>query len=203
MPQRDFTALEYVVLGLISMAPQSGYSIVSYFDEGMYSWSASPGSIYPMLKRLEKQGAIEGEMEISDESRPRKIYRLTAIGESALDEWLAEVPKMRPFYQEREMALLRFQFMQQRFSVQQTLKWINAYLDLVRMADAHRDSFARGMVDAMNESGTYDVYSQLVLEAVVMEHNTLRTWLEMARSRLEALAIQTGEYPAVRRAARD
>src|SRR5262245_34359669 len=95
--KRGLTALEYVVLGLVGMEPQSGYSIVNYFEEGMYSWSASPGSIYPMLKRLEQQGIIDGELIMEHETRPRKIYRLSALGESLLDDWLREVPKMRPF----------------------------------------------------------------------------------------------------------
>jgi DNA-binding PadR family transcriptional regulator len=54
MIDRELTTLEYIVLGLISLQPQSGYDVVSYFESGAYSWSASPGSIYPMLKRLEK-----------------------------------------------------------------------------------------------------------------------------------------------------
>ncbi|MEJ2364796.1 MAG: PAS domain S-box protein, partial [Deltaproteobacteria bacterium] len=41
-------------MGLISMEPQSGYSIISTFESGRYRWSGSPGSVYPILKRLEK-----------------------------------------------------------------------------------------------------------------------------------------------------
>ncbi|MEO1443748.1 MAG: PadR family transcriptional regulator, partial [Chloroflexota bacterium] len=82
---RELTTLEYIVLGLISIEPQTGYSIVNYFDEDSYnSWSASPGSVYPMLKRLEKQGMIEGELDIEHETRPRKVYTLTEDGEDSL-----------------------------------------------------------------------------------------------------------------------
>jgi DNA-binding PadR family transcriptional regulator len=59
---RELTTLEYVVIGLIGYEPQSGYSIVSYFEDRDSSWSASPGSIYPMLKRLEKLGVIDGAL---------------------------------------------------------------------------------------------------------------------------------------------
>jgi PadR family transcriptional regulator PadR len=89
MIDRELTTLEYIVLGLISLQPQSGYDVVSYFESGAYSWSASPGSIYPMLKRLEKQRVILGELEIQYETRPRKVYHLQESGAKLLDAWLA------------------------------------------------------------------------------------------------------------------
>lgn len=196
MKDKKLTSLEYVVLGLLSIKPQSGYDITNYFDEDMYSWSASPGSIYPMLKRLEKQDIIVGELDASD-SRPRKVYSLTEEGEILLDEWLASTPRMRPFYEEREMALLRFQFMQYRFTISQTIKWVENYLQLVNMADSHRVSYAQATRDALEESGKSTVYNLLILEASEMDQQTLRNWLELARDRLQALAYRTGEFPAV------
>ena len=92
MAKRDLTALEYIVLGLVSLQPQSGYSITSFFEDGSYSWSASPGSIYPMLKRLEDGGMILGELEMEYETRPRKVYTLTESGGKRLDEWLTDTP---------------------------------------------------------------------------------------------------------------
>lgn len=196
-PDRSLTALEFVVLGLMGMEPQTGYSIVNYFDEGMYSWSASPGSIYPMLKRLEKQKIIEGELEMEHETRPRKMYRLTPLGEVLLDGWLRESPKMRPFYEQRELGMLKFQFMQSRFTIRETLTWINNYLDTVTVADAHRASYTEALLAALNEQGKSSAFNQLLLEGAMMDQATLRSWLEMARARLEALAIQTGEYSVV------
>lgn len=193
-PQRDLTSLEYIVLGLIGMEPQSGYSVINYFEEGQYSWSASPGSIYPMLKRLEKSGVIDGELEIETETRQRKIYRLTDVGERLLDDWLREVPKMRPFYEQRELGLLKFQFMEYRFNVAQTLEWLDAYLDTVRLTDAHRLSYQQALLDALNETGKASIHRQLMMEVMMMELSTLRTWLEMARARLTAVGIQTGEF---------
>ncbi len=42
------------------------------------------------------------------ETRPRKVYRLTQLGEGLLDAWLRLVPRMRPYYQEREIAMWRY-----------------------------------------------------------------------------------------------
>lgn len=191
---RELTTLEYIVLGLISLEPQSGYSIVSYFDEDSYnSWSASPGSVYPMLKRLEKQGIIDGELEVEHETRPRTVYTLTADGAMALDVWLKEVPKMRPFYEQREEATLRFQFMEKRLPQAEVLQWLQNYLDAINYATTGSTFYQNEINKAMEEHGQISVHAQLLMEGYMMELNTVRTWLEMARTRLILLAHQTGE----------
>lgn len=195
---RDLTSLEYIVMGLIGMEVQSGYSIIHYFEAAQFSWSASPGSIYPMLKRLEKSGMITGEMDDEHENRQRKIYRLTPDGERLLDAWLREIPKLRPFYEQRELAMLKFQFMETRFNVEDTLAWLNGYLDSVRVTDYHSQLYQQATLDALKDAGKSSVHRQLLVEATMMELNTLRTWLEMAKARLTAVGIQTGEFQALR-----
>lgn len=195
---RELTTLEYIVLGLISIEPQSGYSIVSYFDEDSYnSWSASPGSVYPMLKRLEKQRMINGELEVVHETRPRKMYTLTEEGIKSLDQWLKDVPKMRPFYEQRELAMLRFQFMEKRLPKIIILKWLQNYLDAINYA-THGSAFYQTQINqAMERHGQVSIHAQLLMEGYMMELNTLRTWLEMAKNRLSLHACQTGEITSI------
>ena len=45
------------------------------------------GTLYPILRRLEKQGLIHGEWDTNG-SRPRKYYRITPDGEQTLDTLL-------------------------------------------------------------------------------------------------------------------
>ena len=85
---RELTTLEYTILGLLGMQPQTGYTILSTFESGAYRWSASAGSIYPVLKRLEKQGIVTSKLEVVHEARPRKVYTLLPAGEQLLDDWL-------------------------------------------------------------------------------------------------------------------
>mgnify|MGYP000635717144 CR=1 FL=1 len=47
------------------------------------TWKPSPGSVYPVLKRLEENELIAGKLERS-RAAPRRVYRLTAKGRSAL-----------------------------------------------------------------------------------------------------------------------
>ena len=191
MARRELTPLEYIVLGLCSLEPQSGYSITTSFEDGSYSWSASPGSVYPMLKRLEKQGIIAGELEMEHETRPRKVYTITEDGGKLLDDWLRAIPDMRPFYEQREVAQLRFQFMERRLSHDDILRWINGYLDAVRYASSVEEVYTKPIQQAMEENAaSYSLHSQLLMEAYIMEINTLRTWLELVKTRLQVAYSQ-------------
>jgi DNA-binding PadR family transcriptional regulator len=83
-----FNAVTPVVLGLLSLGPRSGYDIKAVVDRSTrFFWAASYGQIYPELRRLEREGLIEGEDAPRGE-RGRRVYKLTKAGREALAEWL-------------------------------------------------------------------------------------------------------------------
>jgi len=178
--ERELTTLEYIVLGLIGESPQSGYSIISTLEIGIHRWSASPGSIYPILKRLEKLGCIMGELEIVYETRPRKIYRLTSLGEEALDNWLRRTLEWNEVLDERDVVLLKFLFMEKRLSKAEVLAWLDMYEELTESYQGPRRTFYAALI---SESS---LHQQLIHEMTIMELNMQRTWIQMARRRLEA-----------------
>ena len=47
------------------------------------------GTIYPLLRRLEKQGLLDSSWSL-EETRPRRYYALSSLGKSVLDELSAE-----------------------------------------------------------------------------------------------------------------
>ncbi|PJF39573.1 MAG: PadR family transcriptional regulator [Chloroflexi bacterium] len=182
---RDLTTLEYVVLGLIGIKPQSGYTIINFFEEGAFRWSASPGSIYPILKRLEKQDIIAGELEMIHETRPRKLYTLTSLGEALLDEWLKQPPAVMPLYEERDIALWKFLFAESRLTREEILHWLDAYQEQIEAYEVSRKIFQAATEAATEEFNLApSIHSLLVTEAIIMEINTQRTWIQMARHRL-------------------
>ena len=82
------TAVTPVILGLLSLGARSGYDIKTVVDRSTrFFWAASYGQIYPELRRLEREGLIEGE-DSSNGARGRRVYELTAAGREALEEWL-------------------------------------------------------------------------------------------------------------------
>ena len=85
----ETTAATWAVLGLIGLKPRSGYDIKRIVDNSIrHFWAASPGQIYPELKRLERAGWIEGD-DVPRGGRPRRVYRITTAGSAALQGWLA------------------------------------------------------------------------------------------------------------------
>ena len=77
-----------VILGLLAHKPFSGYDMKRVVDRSTrFFWAGSYGQIYPELRRLEREGLIEGE-DAPNGGRTRRVYRLTAAGRDTLREWL-------------------------------------------------------------------------------------------------------------------
>ncbi|HRF96785.1 MAG TPA: PadR family transcriptional regulator, partial [Aggregatilineales bacterium] len=146
-----------------------------------------PGSIYPMLKRLEAQQLITGALQAEHELRPRKVYQLTKDGEMALTEWLKEMPKLSPFYQERELALWRFQFMEKWFSKEEILIWLQRYLENI-IFHLTASGFYQQSIEALpkNEGGQ-STFSLLTMQAHLIDTQAVRTWIELAIKRLKEI----------------
>ncbi len=81
-----------VILGMLRIKPMSGYEIKQVVDQSTrFFWAASYGQIYPELRRLAREGLIEGEPATRG-ARRRTVYALTREGEDVLNTWLEEPP---------------------------------------------------------------------------------------------------------------
>jgi DNA-binding PadR family transcriptional regulator len=111
MTKKDPTNLEFALLGLMSMQPQSGYDLMKVFETtAMGNYSSSPGAIYPALRRLEKRGLVEGEIDDTRALRPRKVFEPTARGHEVLREWLRREITLGDVRRRLDALLLRFAF---------------------------------------------------------------------------------------------
>src|SRR5262245_37103095 len=65
--------------------PRHGYGISQAIRMGSGDvLQVETGSLYPALHRLEKQGLIKSEWDVSDNNQRAKYYRLTAAGRKQL-----------------------------------------------------------------------------------------------------------------------
>ncbi len=74
-----------LVLSVLSqlIEPQYGYSLVeSLAAKGIF---VDPGTLYPLLRRLEKQELLQSEWETSG-AKPRKYYVLGETGKLVYEE---------------------------------------------------------------------------------------------------------------------
>lgn len=85
--------LEFCVLALVSVRPRYGYELVTELSR-WEQLAASEGTLYPLLRRLQKEGQIEAFWQPSEAGPPRKYYRLTADGERTLRLMQAEWQKL-------------------------------------------------------------------------------------------------------------
>ena len=83
--------MQYVILGLLSHEPMTGYELKKRMDTTMsLFWSGSFGSIYPTLQKLKSQGAVVAKEDDSDEGRSKITYEITNQGLEVLRDWLRE-----------------------------------------------------------------------------------------------------------------
>jgi PadR family transcriptional regulator PadR len=74
-----------IILSLLLSGESYGYQIlqrVRRVSGGKVEWSSA--MLYPVLRRLEKDGLVRSEWRVSDENRMRKYYALTARGRKEL-----------------------------------------------------------------------------------------------------------------------
>ena len=70
-----------------------GYQLSSELGESLGGlWRVSYGSLYPTLRRLERDGAIESEAG-DQRGAEKKVYRITSSGEQLFLELLQEAPQ--------------------------------------------------------------------------------------------------------------
>jgi DNA-binding PadR family transcriptional regulator len=87
-----------VVLAVLSQLANAsyGYSLIQRLAE--QGLDIEEGTLYPLLRRLEQQGLLASDWEVT-ESRPRKYYRISPAGREVLTilsaEWLETVAVMR------------------------------------------------------------------------------------------------------------
>ena len=72
---------------LACRTPRYGYALLTTLVEAGIATEAN--TLYPLLRRLEKQGLLTSEWN-TEESRPRKFYRVSRAGEALLQELLEE-----------------------------------------------------------------------------------------------------------------
>ena len=107
------TTLDYALLGLFHAQPMSGYDVRMVFERTpMSRFSSSPGSIYPVLKRLERWGWLIGRVDRGTTLRPRKILRITAAGRKHMKQWLIQPISEDDIVRHLEDVILRFSYME-------------------------------------------------------------------------------------------
>ena len=139
--------LSLAILGLLSIQPLSGYGLRKIFlKTAMGYFSASPGAIYPALRKLEEAGLVKGTVENADTLRPRMAYALTPAGLAALKSALSRPVTHEDVIRRMDTLILRFCFMDGLLPKDEILDFLRSFwagIDAtleVLQAEARRDA---------------------------------------------------------------
>jgi len=78
-----------VVVACLAVLERPGYGYGLLETLGRLGFAVDANTLYPLLRRLEKQGLLVSEWN-TDESRPRKFYRTSDDGAALLRTLLAD-----------------------------------------------------------------------------------------------------------------
>ena len=84
--------LELAILGLLKEQTMHGYQLKKRLADTLGSfWQVSYGSLYPALKRLQREAAVEMVFPKEDVGRRKNVYRVTPKGEQLFAGLLEQV----------------------------------------------------------------------------------------------------------------
>jgi DNA-binding PadR family transcriptional regulator len=155
-----------VVLAMLAKEPSQGFQLRARLDDalGPLGEGINAGQIYVTLSRLEKAGFIE--LEDSDRAADRKVYSLTAEGQTRVAEWLTEVSWPKPDLAE--------------FHLKLTAAAAAGLADPIGIIDGQRRELLRRLRDAQRaqlaEAAGSDAV--LLLEGIVLRLQADLRWLE-------------------------
>lgn len=103
--------LQYMILGLLTRQPMTGYDIKQTFDkEKAEFWTAPFSQIYPELNRMLNDGLISLLKTDTTNSR-KKTYQLTKDGRNLFEQWLTTPLSPETTMLDNDNFILRLHFL--------------------------------------------------------------------------------------------
>lgn len=178
-----YSELEYLILAMVGEGVNSGYAMRKEMNRMRGGrWSAESGSVYRVLRRLERDGLVLEARRVGIPKRERTEYELTSEGERLLTSWLTFPPDRA------EMAFLvdplrtRCYFLF-RLKPEEQIRVVKSWLHESRLfiQELHRDV---DVITAKGTSGPKVVAYQNLLHLGQARHE----WLKKLHNSLRAQA---------------
>ncbi len=170
-------SVRHAMLALLSERPKYGLQLRQEFESRTGDvWPLNVGQVYTTLQRLERDGLVESD-DTSDEG-PKKGFRITAQGQTELNNWLRTPPDLSsPPRDELVIKIL----------VALGLPG----LDVPEVIQVHRRYLVEVMQQwtRLKEDDTrFDLNFALVVDAEIFRLDSLIRWLDTADGRLKRAA---------------
>ena len=183
MTGRQLTPFEHILLGLICLAPSSGYDLKRIFAAtpmGLYQ--PSSGALYPALRRLELKGLVQAQAPASRDgqsARHRRVYEPTQTGQAAHMSWLRTPVEPATASRDLGLHLMRFVMMEHRLPPAEVLTFLQDLADALAALTTQLERYAE-VPDVTAR------HPRLALEHGLAVHRASLRWTERTITALSA-----------------
>ncbi len=89
----EISATKAALLGMLTIKPMSAYEIEKFSKESIgFFWNESYGNIHKNLNMLHSEELIQ-IIEMNNSRRLKKVYQISALGQTKLTNWIGHKPK--------------------------------------------------------------------------------------------------------------
>jgi DNA-binding PadR family transcriptional regulator len=175
LPKRPAT--EYALLGLLLDGPSHGYDLTRQFAADTELGKVcrlEMSMLYGLLKKLEKEGLLNGRDEPLGGHKTRRVVELTPAGRAEFEDWLAE-----PVQHNRE---IRFNFLVKLYFARQRSKEL-----VLRLLDGQIEFNQLLLKKFLNQKQAVvpHQFEDWVVEYRLEQTNAALRWLTQCRYELQ------------------
>lgn len=169
------SVLKYAILGMLNQRDMSGYALAKQFGEALAEfWPARHSQIYPELKRLDEEGLVTYQVEISGTVLEKKVYTITEKGRKEFMEWLQICHKMPATPKDESRLQI---FFSGSLSPEQRHRLLADQLEQHRARLEHLRENQKKFT-AVPQSSSEEFGDYLVLMGAVLREESTCAWLE-------------------------
>ena len=185
MAGRQLTPFEHILLGLIRLAPASGYDLKRIFAAtpmGLYQ--PSSGALYPALRRLELKGLIQTQAPAGghgQSARHRRVYEPTQAGQAAHMSWLRTPIEPATASRDLGLHLMRFVMMEHLLPTDEVLTFLQNLAGALAALTAQLEQYSEG-------ADLTDRHPRLAIDHGLAVHRASLRW---AQHTIETLRTPT------------
>lgn len=167
---------EYALLGFLAQKPAHGYELHQRLSSELGQvWHVSQSQVYNILKRLDGQGYIQGEIEEQEKLPARQMYTLTGSGRQRLEDWLITPTGS-------SVRAIRVEFVTRLYFARLLGSDMSSRL-LDAQLEESRSGLAR-LEDLLAETPLEQVYNRLGLDLRVRQLRAILEWLQESAASL-------------------
>ena len=95
-PRRLSGFLYPCLLLLLHQGDTHGYDLIQRLETfGFETGSLNPGLVYRALREMEQEGYVASDWREESLGPPRRVYKLTPLGDEMLSQWVKELRESR------------------------------------------------------------------------------------------------------------